>query len=190
MGAELDSRSDRKQKALLAATELFLNKGYDGATMDEVAAIAEVSKPTIYRYFSDKEHLFAAIVRATLSEFHTFDDLASDFAAQPASAELGLVMLANRMMSTMMRPRMLRLHRLIIANAERFPEICRLWYEQGLQHVAANQFLGMLLWIPTNKAMFKGNNNFGPEELEAHVVATVGAFLTSYRHHGKRPFGH
>ena len=51
-------RSGRKRGAVTeAATSLFLSKGYDGTTMDEVAALAGVSKPTLYRYFADKEQL-------------------------------------------------------------------------------------------------------------------------------------
>ena len=57
---------DEKRKLLLlAATEIFLDKGYDGTTIEDVAMKAAVSKPTVYRFFSDKERLFAEIVLAT-----------------------------------------------------------------------------------------------------------------------------
>ena len=47
-------RSARKRQAILqAARERFLQKGYAGASMDEVAAMAGVSKVTIYKHFSD-----------------------------------------------------------------------------------------------------------------------------------------
>ena len=73
MTANSESRSDRKRKTLLlAATAVFLEKGYDGTSMDDVAARAKVSKPTVYKYFSDKEQLFAEIVHATTDQI---DDL-------------------------------------------------------------------------------------------------------------------
>ena len=57
------SRSTRKRQAILhVGRRLFLQKGYAGTSMDEVAAAADVSKVTIYKYFSDKQTLFAAVV--------------------------------------------------------------------------------------------------------------------------------
>jgi AcrR family transcriptional regulator len=50
---------------MAAATALFLSRGYEGTSMDDVAALAEVSKPTVYKHFADKERLFYAIVLAT-----------------------------------------------------------------------------------------------------------------------------
>ena len=48
-----------------AATVGICRKGYDGTSMDEIATKASVSKQTIYKHFSDKDHLFAEIVLAT-----------------------------------------------------------------------------------------------------------------------------
>jgi len=45
-----------------AAAEVFARHGYLGATTDEVAARASVSKQTVYKQFQDKEHLFAAVI--------------------------------------------------------------------------------------------------------------------------------
>src|SRR3990167_11050444 len=57
------SRSERKRRAILdAATEIFLQHGYLGASMDELAAQAEVSKQTVYKQFASKEALFVAVV--------------------------------------------------------------------------------------------------------------------------------
>src|SRR5512147_1141278 len=64
-GAE--RRSDRKRAAILeAATTTFLRRGYLGASMDEIAATAAVSKQTVYKHFADKEALFTEIVNGTV----------------------------------------------------------------------------------------------------------------------------
>jgi TetR/AcrR family transcriptional repressor of mexJK operon len=205
MEANSESRSDRKRKAmLLAATELFLDKGYDGTSMDDVAAKAAVSKPTVYKYFFDKERLFAEIVRATTGEIDDLVRLVSETMVGSRNVESGLLVLARRFVTALMQPNVLRLRRLVIANADRFPDVGRCWYEQGFERVlatlatgfqgladrkllrvddpllAANHFVGLLLWIPVNKAMFTGDHRSSPGELERIAVGAVRAFLAGY----------
>ena len=205
MEANSESRSDRKRKALLlAATELFLDKGYDGTSMDDIAAKAAVSKPTVYKYFSDKERLYAEIVRATTGEIDDLVRLVTETMVGSKNVESALVVLARRFITALMQPDVLRLRRLVIANADRFPDVGRSWYEQGFERVlatlatsfqflaarkllrvddpllAANHFVGMLLWIPINKAMFTGDPRSSPDELERSAVAAVRAFLAGY----------
>jgi TetR/AcrR family transcriptional regulator, mexJK operon transcriptional repressor len=189
---------------LLAATEIFLDKGYDGTSMDDVAVKADVSKPTLYKYFYDKERLFAEIVRATTGEIDDLVRLVSETMIGQTSAESGLLVLARQFIAALMQPQVLRLRRLVIANADRFPDVGRSWYEQGFERVlatlatsfqdladrkllhvddsrlAANHFVGLLLWIPVNKAMFTGDHHFNPDEIERSAVAAVHAFLAGY----------
>ena len=70
MGAPpTEPRSARKRRVILeAATETFLRKGYLGTSMDEIAALAGVSKQTVYKHFADKETLFTEIVAAVVDE--------------------------------------------------------------------------------------------------------------------------
>jgi TetR/AcrR family transcriptional regulator, mexJK operon transcriptional repressor len=217
MEANLETRSGRKRKVLLsAATEIFLDKGYDGTSMDDVASKAAVSKPTVYKYFSDKERLFAEIVLATTSEIDNLMRLVAETMAAQTSLESGLILLARRFINALMQPRILRLRRLVMANAERFPDVSRSWYEQGFERVlatlatsfqgladrkllqvddpllAANHFVGLLLWIPVNKAMFTGDHSSSPAELECLAVGAVHAFLKGYGAAGRssdRPSG-
>jgi TetR/AcrR family transcriptional repressor of mexJK operon len=205
MESAFESRSDRKRNLVLAAaTELFLDKGYDGTRMEDVATKAEVSKPTVYRFFPDKEALFAEIVRATTGEIDELVSLVVETMGAQTSIESGLVLLARRFLAALMQPRILRLRRLVMANAERFPQVGRGWYQQGFERVlatlaaafqsladrnlllrkdpllAASHFVGMVLWIPVNRAMFTGDYHSRPEELEAFAAAAVRAFLTGY----------
>jgi TetR/AcrR family transcriptional repressor of mexJK operon len=200
-----ESRSERKRKALmLAATELFLEKGYDGTSMDDVASRAAVSKPTVYKYFSDKERLFAEIVLASTSSMVGLVNVISETMGGQPAAEPGLLRLARQFLTALMQPRVLQLRRLVLANADRFPAVGRSWFEQGFERalatlattfqeladrkllqvddplLAANHFVGLLLWIPINKAMFTGDHRSSPEELERFAVAAVRAFLSGY----------
>jgi TetR/AcrR family transcriptional repressor of mexJK operon len=203
--ANAESRSARKSAAIMeAATAVFLEKGYDGTSMDDVAAKAAVSKPTVYKHFSDKEQLFAEIVRSTTDQIDDLVRLVVETMAGHADIETGLAALARRFITALMQPQVLRLRRLVIANADRFPDVGRSWYEQGFERVlatlatsfqsladrnllriddpllAANHFVGLLLWIPVNRAMFTGDHRATPEELECYAVAAVRAFLTGY----------
>ena len=64
-----EGRSARKRRAILeAATTAFLRNGYRGTSMDEIAALAGVSKQTVYKHFADKERLFSEIVIGTVNE--------------------------------------------------------------------------------------------------------------------------
>ena len=67
MSTRRRTRSARKRSAILdAATTLFLRNGYRGTSMDEIAALAGVSKQTVYKHFADKESLFSEIVTGTV----------------------------------------------------------------------------------------------------------------------------
>jgi TetR/AcrR family transcriptional regulator, mexJK operon transcriptional repressor len=207
MKSDLESRSARKRRAILeAATNIFLDKGYDGTTMDDIANLATVSKPTVYKHFADKEQLFANIVRSTADQVDDLVRVVVDTLTDPKDVENSLTELARRLVTSLMQPQMLRLRRLVIANAERFPDVGRMWYELGFGRVlvtlatclqrltdhkllrlddpilAANHFVGLLLWIPLNKAMFSGDHRASEVDLERYTRSAVRAFLTGYGH--------
>jgi len=133
-----EGRTARKRRAILeAATEVFLEHGYLGASMDAVAARAAVSKQTVYKQFADKDNLFTEVVLGTTVQVAggltaaattTIDD------ADDVKASLGA--LARGFLSGLLRPEVVRLRRLIIAEADRFPEIGQHVVGARLRHVA------------------------------------------------------
>lgn len=130
----MDSRSARKHQAILdAATAVFLDKGYAGTSMDDIAKLAAVSKQTVYKHFSDKEKLFAEIVLATTDRLDTAIDLLADVPADAAALEENLTRLARQFLDTLTHPRVIQLRRLIIANADVFPDLGTEWYEKGFE---------------------------------------------------------
>ena len=62
------SRNDRRQRIVLAASQMFAERAYVEVQMDELAKAADVAKPTIYRYFNSKEDLFLEALDGTMSE--------------------------------------------------------------------------------------------------------------------------
>lgn len=139
-------RTPRKRQAILAAaTALFLQNGYRGTSMDEIASRAEVSKQTVYKQFTDKEHLFREILGGMTSNAErVVDVIASAFGPEPARTPTELEHRLRRValvyLDGVLRPQVLSLRRLIIAEAEQFPELAAAYYEQapsrGIQAVA------------------------------------------------------
>ncbi len=64
-------RAARKQDILAAAEKVFIQKGYQRATLEEIAMICELSKGTLYLYFKNKEQLFLAVIEKIFIGFNT-----------------------------------------------------------------------------------------------------------------------
>lgn len=62
-------KEKRRQAIIEAASKVFMKKGLEGSTMEEIAAQAELSKATLYLYFTNKEELFLAVLIIVLSKF-------------------------------------------------------------------------------------------------------------------------
>ena len=94
-----EDRSARKRRVIVdAATTLFLRHGYLGTSMDQIAAFAAVSKPTVYKFFPDKEQLFTAIVLETL------DRASSPCSSAAISSAVRSGTVAMRQCSTIVSP--------------------------------------------------------------------------------------
>ncbi|MEL5955212.1 TetR/AcrR family transcriptional regulator [Streptomyces sp. CLV115] len=172
--------------------------------MDDIAKLAAVSKQTVYKHFADKEKLFSEIVLATTDRIDGMIDLVSAIPADAGDLEENLTRLARQFLAALTRPQVLQLRRLIIANADAFPELGTAWYEQGFERVlvtlaetfrhlteegllrtddamlAAHHFSGLLLWIPVNKAMFHGSTQHTEADLDHYAAAGVRAFLAAH----------
>ena len=202
-----ERRSARKRRAILqAATTTFLDKGYLGTSMDEIAALARVSKQTVYKQFADKERLFVEIVTSTVNEVSdpVYEEVQR--VRDSGDIEADLRDLAYRQLARVMQPRLLQLRRLVIGEAGRFPELGCAFYDRGpgrtiaalatafeslaargvLQiedpEVAAAQFNWLIMSAPLNQAMLLGTNETPtPEELTRHAERGVRTFLAAYR---------
>ena len=61
-------QQERRRRILEAATRLFAEAPYDAVQVDDIARVAQVAKPTLYRYFDTKERLFVEALEGTLDE--------------------------------------------------------------------------------------------------------------------------
>jgi AcrR family transcriptional regulator len=130
----------RRSQILDAATEVFLENGYGGATIDLVVERAGASKATVYSFFGGKDGLFAAIVEERceriLSAFGDPEVVDSDVLS-------ALAHIARRYMEVVMAPDVVGFYRLIIGEGVRFPELARTFHRLGPDRTNAH-LAGML----------------------------------------------
>ena len=122
----------KQEKILEAAADTFMELGYGGASMDEITRRAGVSKATVYARFAGKEELFSQVVtRACRQAFEeAMDGTADDVPA-------ALLAIATRYSPLLLSARALAIYRTVVAEAPRFPELGRLFYEAGPGRVRA-----------------------------------------------------
>jgi TetR/AcrR family transcriptional repressor of mexJK operon len=203
---EPEGRTARKRRAIMeAAGEAFLTGGYRGTSMDEIAAAAGVSKQTVYKQFVDKERLFVEIVTGTVAV--AGDPVHDEVRGLPGTEDLAadLRALARRQLELVMRPQVLRLRRLVISEAARFPELGRAFHEHGAGRttaalaeaftaldargllrvpdpaVAADHFNWLVMSAPVNRAMLLGRDEAPePAELDRWAAEGVRTFLAAF----------
>jgi TetR/AcrR family transcriptional repressor of mexJK operon len=187
-----------RERILEAATDLFLAEGYGSTSIEAVSARAGISKRTFYDRFDDKAVLFAAVVHRIID--HLRPPPGVPIIAGTTLPDI-LVRLAGLILLAALSPPAIALHRLVNAEAVRFPELVKAVIGEGttreaitligemlareLPHAnlgsaerrfAAEQFMVMVISIPQRRAM-----GFGPRmtqpELDAWAKQTVRLFL-------------
>lgn len=202
----LDQRSSRHGRApkraqiLVGASEVFREVGFERASVDEIAARAQVSKATVYKHFQDKRTLYAAFLSQEA------DDLRESVRCMLIRSEpLGDVRLAlqhagERLLALALDPALIRFYRNATAEAERFPEVAQTlfdngpgamieviadflwrWHESGAlciedRREAAIQFVMLCHGDLVVRAQF----GVLPNPLQPAIVATVGRAVTTF----------
>ena len=190
-----------KQRQIMdGARTVFLNAGFDGASMNDIARAAGVSKGTLYAYFTSKDELFEAIIRAEKAQYAErlcvfkregdVRDMLTDFGV--------------RLIRRMSDPGTLALGRVVIAAAEKFPHVGRAFYEAGPLYGATRlaaelsaleaagalkipdperaawQFVDLCQSYVYKRLLFGVVDAISREDIEASVEAGVDVFLKAY----------
>ncbi len=119
---------EKRAQILLGAAKVFATDGYEGASMARIASVAGVSKGTLYNYFDSKAALFTAYVTDTCGQTlaHVFDR--RDQLDDPASVLHGI---GRRMLAMMLSDAGLAMYRMVIAEAAKFPNLARVFFDAG-----------------------------------------------------------
>jgi TetR/AcrR family transcriptional regulator, mexJK operon transcriptional repressor len=200
-GRPTREEAKRRHVALLeTAMRLFLERGLDAASIDEIAKRAGVAKRFLYARYRDKSELFVAAVEhmivGKLQELQAF---------QPSRrrAEFGLTEFGRKLRDTGMEPDGLALMRLFISAAPKFPDIVQLFYDRNRRRaigevervlvfyaergeialreprLVAEQFFISVAGIPQRLALFGIRE--APEDEERRLRAAVRLFLDGCR---------
>jgi AcrR family transcriptional regulator len=108
-----------EERILDAAGRVFLERGFQGASVDEIAEVACAGKPTIYAKFPGKQALFAAVIERLVRRNTSLDD----FSCAGGTIEERLEALAAVILTTVLTPETIGLIRVAVAEARRFPDL-------------------------------------------------------------------
>ncbi len=200
--SEVSGLSERKRRAIQdAGTAVFLRRGYESASMDTIAAEANVSKQTISNHFHSKDELFRAIITDMIRTLVGPLSMAQTAHSPP---ERQLRSFARDLLKHMLQPSSLALYRLIVAESARFPELGASIYGAGAGQLiriladhleaesrrgrlsvdhperAAELFIGMLSGRVQLRALLGVHEPPGDTELDARVEHCVSSFLSLY----------
>ena len=200
--AEPEVRKGRKfEQVLEGALRVFLRDGFEGASVDEIARAAGVSKATLYSYFPDKRMMFSEVFSA---ECQRQAGEAETELVQTPPARIFLAYAARRVIGFSMSDFGRRLFRLVVAEVSRFPELSREFYANGpgkmrlllisrLQELcqrgeleiedfdlAVDQFVHLCKAVIHDRVMLDLVDDIRPEENEKSVEGAVETFMARY----------
>ena len=176
---ETTHKRERRKEArpgelLDAALDLFVEKGFSAARVDEVAARAGVSKGTLFLYFESKEDLFKAVVRENIAnQFPTWQE---EFVAfQGSSAD----MLRYALLSWWERigkTRASGITKLVMSEAQNFPEIAQFYQEEVIK--PGNAMIRRILERGVSSGEFRQLDL----EQAVHIIVAPMIFLMMWKH--------
>lgn len=125
---EEGAESTKRRQILDGARQVFLSRGFDGASMGEIAKVAGVSKGTLYVYFDSKESLFETL---TTEEKEGLAEMLFKLDSQDPDVRSVLSHLGYSYLRRMGRPEHVSSIRMVIGAAEKFPRLGQVFFEAG-----------------------------------------------------------
>jgi AcrR family transcriptional regulator len=191
----------KRRQIMDGARTVFHQQGFDGASMNDIAQAAGVSKGTLYAYFDSKEQLFETLIR---EERATQAERTCVFPGDETDPATALATYGRRLVAKIISPEMLAQARVVVAAAPKFPRLGRAFYEAGpLYGVrllaerldrfvaagklavddterAARQFIDLCTADTLKRVLFAMVDTVTAEEIESTVDAAVAMFLRAY----------
>jgi AcrR family transcriptional regulator len=194
-------RLSRREAILNVAAESFLEHGYAGTTMSAIAAALGGSKGTLWSYFPSKEVLFAAVIDRVTEAFRA---QLSPILNSHDGTRTALRRFCLEFLRKLTSPEGIALHRLVVGEAGRFPEVGRIFYERGPRQTqrllagflaeamargelraedplsAARQLTGLFMVGSHQQLLMATIESVEPDSIEAEVDRAMTTFWRAY----------
>lgn len=199
------TRGRKFAQVLEGARQVFLRDGFEGASVDDIAREAAVSKATLYSYFPDKRLMFIEVFR---SELERETDDGSELARMDLPVTQVLPIIARMICNHLSSEFGTRIYRISVAESERFPILAREYYEAGPARVrshlityfaariekgelqiddlelAADQLLQLCSAVVQDRAIFLGPDQVTEDMIQRVCDGAVRTFMACY---GREP---
>jgi AcrR family transcriptional regulator len=153
---------DRPREICTAALDVFAQKGFAAARLDEIARRAGVSKGTLYLYFKDKEDLFRAVVRDTVAP--NIEVIRASLAGAEMTFAEVIRLFLPRFAEITGRVPVGAVAKMVIGESRNFPELAKVWHD----HVASKA-IGMIAEL-IERAQARGEVRPGDPRLHAFTL--------------------
>lgn len=195
-------RTGRKfDQVLQGAREVFMADGFEGASVDDIARAAGVSKATLYSYFPDKRLLFVEVAQTECSRMA---DRVISMIDETKPAREVLMITATQLAGFLVSEFSQQVFRICVAERDRFPELGRSFYDAGPKNgqchmseyfekaiakgelvidnvpMAAAQFSELCKARIWNRAVLGIQDSFSAEEINEVATQAVDTFLARY----------
>lgn len=194
-------RGRKFEQVITGARTIFLRDGFEGASVDDIAREASVSKATLYSYFSDKRTLFTetAMIEAQRQTENYEQNI--DMSLPPVDI---LTAAGRKLQDYMLSEFGMAMYRIAVAEAERFPEFAERYYGSGPQlardtlagyleiciergelaipdvTLAAGQFMELCKVCAVTKCTFCPPSDLSKAERHAIIDSAVAMFMSHY----------
>ena len=190
-------QEQRHEELLNVALDIFLERGFEQTTMEEIATHVGMSKRTVYARYEDKGALFKAAVKRAVERYTVPRDALEAIATDDLEETLAAI--ARLRLVNLARPVATKLQRILSAQSYRFPELFKSAFEEGTGPTisflvdlfarysakgeikvteprrAATAFLSLVVGGPAR--VIVSGNRLDDKETERHIRFTVGLFL-------------
>src|SRR5271170_2502036 len=160
-------REARPREIVGAALEVFVEKGFAAAKLDDIARRAGISKATLYLYFETKEEIFRAVARAAVASLH--EALKSPAEASGGSFAEFAPKLLSRAAGLMNGGRVPAIARMVIGESRNFPDLARIWHDD-----VVNAVIGIVTGII---ARAQARGEVAPGDPRLHAFSLMGPMV-------------
>ena len=193
-----EQQEQRSEELLSVALDVFLERGFELTTIEDIATEVGMSKRTVYARYEDKGTLFKAAVRRAIERYTVHREEIEAVAGE--DLEETLLAIARLRIANVSRPVVIKLQRVLSAQSYRFPELFNAAFEEGAGPTvnflcglferysvteperAATAFLSLVVGGPAR--VIVSGNKLEPAEIERHIRFAVRLFLVGVQ---KRP---